>query len=79
MAVLFSACVPTKEMIYLQPGEGKATEVFSYDREEYKLQVNDILDVQIRSMNQEVNQMFGGGNIMNQNMQAGVQSGGDLY
>lgn len=79
MAVLFSACVPTKEMIYLQPAEGEATEVFSYDREEYKLQVNDILDVQIRSMNQEVNQMFGGGNIMNQNMQAGVQSGGDLY
>ena len=79
MAVLFGACVPTKEMIYLQPEEGEATEVFSYDREEYKLQINDILDVQIRSMNQEVNQMFGEGNLMNQNMQAGVQSGGDLY
>lgn len=79
LVLVMASCVPTKEMIYLQPGEGEATEVFSYDREEYKLQVNDILDVQIRSMNQEVNQMFGGGNLMNQNMQAGVQSGGDLY
>ena len=70
-----ASCVPTKEMIYLQPEDGATTEVFSYDREEYKLQINDILDVQIRSMNQEVNQMFGAGNIMNQQMQAGVQSG----
>ena len=76
---LVSACVPTKEMIYLQPAEGTSIEVFSYDREEYKLQVNDILDVQIKSMNQEVNQLFGSGNLMNQNMQAGAQSGGDLY
>ena len=79
LGVFTSSCVPTKEMIYLQPGEGETTEVFSYQREEYKLQVNDILDVQIRSMNQEVNQMFGSGNMMNQQMQAGVQSGGDLY
>ena len=79
LGLVMASCVPTKEMIYLQPEDGAATEVFSYDREEYKLQINDILDVQIRSMNQEINQMFGGGSLMNQNMQAGVQSGGDLY
>ena len=76
---LLSACVPVKEMIYLQPGEQAAQEVFTYDRVSYRLQTNDILDVQIRSMNQDVNAMFGSGNVMNQNMQAGVQSGGDLY
>lgn len=76
---LLSACVPIKEMIYLQPGEQATQEVFTYDRVSYRLQTNDILDVQIRSMNQDVNAMFGSGNVMNQNMQAGVMSGGDLY
>ena len=74
-----TSCVPTKKMIYLQPEEGKTTETFKYDRREYKLQVNDILDVQIRSMNPEINALFSPGSAMNQNMQAGVQSGGDLY
>ena len=45
-------------MIYLQAEEGQATEMFKYDRQEYKLQVNDILDVQIRSMNPEINNLF---------------------
>ena len=59
---LLSACVPTKEMIYLQP-EGEASqEVFTYERVSYRLQTNDILDVQIRSMNQDVNAMFGSSN-----------------
>ena len=74
-----TSCVPTKKMIYLQAEEGQATETFKYDRQEYKLQENDILDVQIRSMNPEINALFSPGAAMNQNMQAGVQSGGDLY
>jgi len=74
-----TSCVPTKKMIYLQAEEGQSTETFKYDRQEYKLQENDILDVQIRSMNPEINALFSPGAAMNQNMQAGVQSGGDLY
>ena len=75
-----TSCVPVKKMIYLQSEENITEKVFEYQKEEYKLQVNDILDVQIRSMNEEANKLFsiqsqGGG----QNMQAGVQSGGDLY
>ena len=79
LGCLLSACVPTKEIIYLQP-EGEATqEVFTYERVSYRLQTNDILDVQIRSMNQDVNAMFGLSNSGGQNMQAALQSGGDLY
>ena len=75
-----TSCVPVKKMIYLQSEEDITEKVFEYQKEEYKLQVNDILDVQIRSMNEEANKLFsiqnqGGG----QNMQAGMQSGGDLY
>jgi polysaccharide export outer membrane protein len=74
-----TSCVPTKKMIYLQAEEGQNTETLKYDRQEYRLQVNDILDVQIRSMNTEINALFSPGASMNQNMQAGLQGGGDLY
>lgn len=75
-----TSCVPVKKMIYLQSEEDITEKVFEYQKEEYKLQVNDILDVQIRSMNEEANKLFsiqsqGGG----QNMQAGMQGGGDLF
>ncbi len=74
------SCVPTDKLIYLQPGTGESTNVFKYEKQEYRLQVNDILDVQIRSMNEEANQLFSlqvqqG----QQGMQVGTQNGGDLY
>ena len=80
LAASVSSCVPVKKMIYLQSEEEIKDKVFEYQKEEYRLQENDILDVQIRSMNEEANKLFsiqnqGGG----QNMQAGMQSGGDLY
>ena len=56
--------------------------VFEYERVDYLLQVNDILDVQIRSMNEEANQLFSmqvQGQGGQQAVQAGVNSGGDLY
>ena len=81
LLIAFTSCVPTKKMIYLQAEEGQVTEIFEYSRQEYKLQINDILDVQIRSTNPDVNTLFNSGLAMNmnQNTQAGVQAGGDLY
>jgi len=75
-----TSCVPVKKMIYLQSEEDITEKVFEYQKEEYKLQVNDILDVQIRSMNEEANKLFSiQGTQGQQAMQVGAQSGGDLY
>lgn len=78
--LFFSSCVPIKKMVYLQNEDNPIDKVFEYERVDYLLQVNDILDVQIRSMNEEANQLFSmqvqGGQ---QAVQAGVNSGGDLY
>jgi len=75
-----TSCVPVRKMIYLQTDEIDVNQVFEYQKEEYRLQVNDILDVKIRSMNEEANNLFSmqlqGGQ---QAMQAGAQNGGDLY
>jgi polysaccharide export outer membrane protein len=75
-----TSCVPAKKMIYLQSEEDITEKIFEYQKEEYKLQVNDILDVQIRSMNEEANKLFSiQGAQGQQAMQVGAQNGGDLY
>ena len=79
LAASVSSCVPVK-MIYLQSEEEIKDKVFEYQKEEYRLQENDILDVQIRSMNEEANKLFSiQGQAGQQAMQVGAQSGGDLY
>lgn len=80
LAASVTSCVPVKNMIYLQSEENIKDKVFAYQKEEYRLQENDILDVQIRSMNEDANRLFTvQAQAGQQAMQAGVQSGGDLY
>ena len=43
-----ASCVPTEKMIYLQSESGETKDVFEYEKQAYRLQANDILDVQIR-------------------------------
>ena len=67
-------------MIYLQPEGEKTTEVFEYTQTEYKLQVNDILDVKISSLNPEINAIFNASSMRTMQVaQATTQSGGDLF
>lgn len=82
LGLVMASCVPTKELIYLQPSEeGTSDEVsFTYNREEYKLQVNDILDVKISSLNPDVNAIFNASSMATMQVaQATAQKGGDLY
>ena len=74
-----ASCVPTKKMIYLQSETDESTDVFEYEKQAYRLQANDILDVQIRSMNEEANQLFSIQIQQGQALQVGTQNGGDLY
>jgi polysaccharide biosynthesis/export protein len=79
---LLSACVPTNKLIYLQPDKDQLSqnEAFTYQREDYKLQVNDILDVKISSLNPEVNAIFNASSMATMQIaQATAQKGGDLY
>lgn len=67
-------------MIYLQPTEANKTEFFSYNKAEYQLQINDILDVRISSLNQDVNAIFNASTAGTmQFAQATAQTGGDLF
>lgn len=82
LALAFQACVPKKDLVFLQEDENLEQDddrIYKYQRYEYHLQVNDIIDVQVKSMNEEANKLFAqdGGN--NQSMRMGVQGGGDIY
>ncbi len=85
--ILFlGSCIPNKRLVYLQEKDEKATytDSFTYKREEYKLQINDIIKVEVTTINDnpEFIAMFsnsngGGGGA--QNLAAGGGMGGDLY
>ena len=79
-AMSFTSCVPVESMIYLQPDGDIPKEVFVYDKQEYKLQMNDILDVKISSLNPEVNAIFNASTAGTMQVaQATAQTGGDLF
>ena len=75
-----TSCVPVERMIYLQPEGDTSVEVFEYDKQEYQLQMNDILDVKISSLNPEVNSLFNASTMGTMQVaQATAQTGGDLF
>jgi polysaccharide export outer membrane protein len=81
--VAFS-CVSNEKIIYLQNLEGNEAipegELISYEIPEYRLQYNDIIDVNIQTIDQLIENGFNGGssNSGGQQMQM-AGGGGDIY
>ena len=79
--VCCTSCVPVERVIYLQSEEETPEEkVYGYDKHDYQLQINDILDVKISSLNPEVNALFNASTMGTMQVaQATAQTGGDLF
>ena len=67
--VVFSSCVTTKQMTYFQGEPISKSDIYKLNNEPYRLQVNDILFIDIKAENPEIVAMFnasgtsgGGGN-----------------
>ena len=79
----FSACVSNQKIIYLQNLEGKNPisegELITYEIPEYKLQYNDIIDVNIQTETDLLENGFNLRNGQNQQMMQMAQGGGDVY
>ncbi|EKB47589.1 polysaccharide biosynthesis/export family protein [Cecembia lonarensis] len=59
-----------------------ASEMLPYDVEEYKLQYNDIVDINIRTSSKELNELFNEfsmGNVQGNMMMQGAMGGGDAF
>jgi polysaccharide export outer membrane protein len=83
-ALLLTSCISTRRLTYLQEQPGKPVQLDSLgfqpiQQTEYRLQVNDMLNIQIKSFNEDADKFF---NLENQNggnrmmMGGGAQGGG---
>lgn len=82
----FYACVPNKKIIYLQNHQGSIPiedgQVISYEIPEYRLQYNDIIDIDIKTVEDLLRDGFSVlGQVPTQNNMMGqaAQTGGDIY
>ena len=79
----FSACVSNQKIIYLQNLEGKKPisegELITYEIPEYKLQYNDIIDINIQTETDLMENGFNAKTLQNQQMMQMAQGGGDVY
>lgn len=71
-----SSCVPNKNLIYLQGKPIDKKEIRKINNEPYKLQVNDIITVDIRAVDQKLVELFNRG--VNDNI-AQLQNGGSYF
>jgi len=79
VTLILSSCVPKKKMVYLQSEGGEQDSVFLYQRVDYKLQVNDIIDVKILSLDEDVNKLFNSNSASSSSNIAQTANFGDLY
>lgn len=83
IAVIFSSCVSNESLIYFQNIDSNPeltdNQLIPYEITDYQLQFNDILNVEINSSIDFINNAFNSNTSMNQMMQAGIQGGGDIY
>lgn len=60
--LLYISCVPNKKLIYLQNLEGNEViyedSLITYSTSEYKLQYNDVVDIQVHTMDEAMNEFL---------------------
>lgn len=87
IALFFYSCVPNKKLIYMQELEGETSPLVSssqkypYMSEDYLLQINDIVEVNIKTTDEQINRVFSSvsNDPGNTNQMAGGGGAGDIF
>ena len=58
LGILFTSCIPNKDLIYFQGEASENQKLQKLQNEPYKLQVNDMLDIQIKSADEKLVALF---------------------
>lgn len=58
VVVLFSSCVPNKNLVYLQGNPVNKTEIHKINNQPYKLQINDVLSINIKAPDEKLVALF---------------------
>lgn len=65
-SVLFTSCIPTKDLIYLQKKDNSKNEIIEQvNQKPYRLQTNDILVITIKSIDSKLVEIFNSNNGQN--------------
>lgn len=60
LILLFSSCIPQKDLIYLQPQDNqKPITVHESFRKPYRLAIDDVLNITIKTNDQDISKLFG--------------------
>lgn len=83
---ILNSCVSNKKLVYMQELEGSTSPLvessikYPYQTEEYLLQVNDIVEVNVKTTDQDLNKLLmASANDQVMNQMAGGQSVGDVF
>ena len=58
LAIMFTSCIPNKDLIYFQGDPSESESLKKLQDEPYKLQVNDMIDIQIKSSDEKLVDLF---------------------
>ncbi len=58
IAILFSSCIPTKDLTYFQGDPISKTEINTINNAPYRLQTNDLIDIQIKASDPNLVALF---------------------
>ena len=58
LAIIFTSCIPNKDLIYFQGETSENQKLQKLQNEPYKLQVHDMLDIQIKSADEKLVALF---------------------
>ena len=58
LSVIFTSCIPLKQQVYFQGELGDNDTLRKIQDEPYRLQVNDMLDIQIKSSDEKLVALF---------------------
>jgi len=78
VAIFFTSCIPTKDLVYFQGEPTTNNTVHKLLNEPYRLQVNDILDIRIKAENEKLVALFNQA-IEQNNQISGQISQGNFY
>ncbi|MFC2127397.1 polysaccharide biosynthesis/export family protein [Bacteroidota bacterium] len=70
--VIFSSCIPHKDLVYFQGEPMTKENIYKLNNTPYKLEVNDIININITSENQKLVALFS--NSKNENIQPSTES-----
>lgn len=58
LVAVATSCIPRKKITYLQQDEDAASTVYSLNRSKYQVQPNDILNISVRTFDEETAKLF---------------------